>query len=288
MVNNIIPLDDTVVRFKEDTHQYFDSTGSELKSVSRVIKQYVPVFDSKAVSGYMAKGIAAEKGISVEQAQRELLAKWDAKRDSASDHGNWIHNGIEKSLLTGECEERLRPAASFVHALVKDSYRFFPEKILYSIFHGVAGQTDLMVQRQKSNNSVVDFFDYKTNESKGIVFDSIGRKSKEIKHYNQYMLHPLSHLESCNYIHYCLQLSLYAYMASVSWGVKVGRLAIIFVGGEDLLPHMIPIPYMMLEAKLLLEDNMSRKPLPQVKSMPLPSPAKESVKQEVNSDDDDW
>lgn len=289
MVNNVIPLDDTVVRFKADTHQYFDQSGAEFQSVSRVIKQFIPRFDSQSISGYMAKTRAAEKGISVDQAQKEILGEWDAKRDSAADHGNWIHDNLEKSLLTGECDDPIRPAAKFVHSLVADSYRFFPEKILYSTAFRVAGMTDLMVQRQKSKNTVVDFFDYKTNEAKGIVFDSIGRKNRDIKHYNQYMLHPISHLESCNYIHYCLQLSIYAYLAATSWGVNVGRLGIIFIGGEDLMPHMIPVPYMMLEAKLLLEHNLSKKPLPEVRyQITEPVNVVENVKSEVNNDDDDW
>jgi len=214
----------------------------------------------------MAAGIAKEQGISQEQAQKDLLAEWDQKRDSSIDRGESIHKAIEVYLKTGNKKEEFPEVINFIRDLVKPYYRFYPETILYEQTSRVAGQTDLVIQRQKSNDSLFDFYDYKTNESKGIQFDSIGRKQDPIRHYNRMFLAPLDHLEDCNYNLYALQLSLYAYLAQVTYGIKIGRLAIIFINNEMKI-NLYPVPYLKLEAIYLLVTKMETKQLPMVKQI---------------------
>jgi hypothetical protein len=109
--------------------------------------------------------------------------------------------------------------------------------------------------------------DYKTNESKGIQFDSISRKDV-VKHYNKYLLPPFDHLEACNYIIYSLQLSIYAFMAMETLGIRVGKLAIIFFD-NNFTPTYIPVPFMYHEAELLCRLNMTRKELPKSTKDPI-------------------
>ena len=258
---------DNTIRFKEDTHQYFDSGQREYKSVTRILKALQEPFDSAGVSAMMAKGIAKEKGISIEQAQKELLKEWDAKRDSAGDRGNFIHGGLEKYLIDGTKTPGLEAPINIVRDLVKPFYRFYPEVILYDQESGVAGQTDLVVQRQKSQNSLYDFYDYKTNESKGIQFDSVNRKAEPLKHYNRMLMAPLDHIEDCNYNIYSLQLSLYAALAEMTYGIRVGRLAIIFINNE-MQTTIYPVGYLKLEALKLLEHTRTLRPLPPMAIMP--------------------
>jgi len=77
------------------------------------------------------------------------------------------------------------------------------------------------------------------------------------------MLPPFDHLEDCNYIHYSLQLSMYAFMSQLTWGCRIGKLAILYID-NDLKLNIYPIPYMRLEAKLLLEHNATLKQLPEM------------------------
>lgn len=252
---------DGFITFKEDTHQYFDVTGDEYGSVSKVIGKIKTPFDKATISRAIGNKLAKELGVSSEEGQRRILAEWKAKADSSIIRGNFIHNNLEDYLLTGSCDSSLKDVVTQLMTLLKGNYKNFPEALIYSPKYKISGQSDLVVQRTRSNASVFDIFDYKTNESKGIQFDSIDRRKAEPKHYNRYMLPPFDHLEDCNFIHYSMQLSIYAYMAQETWGIKIGRLAILFID-NDLKMHTIPVPYMKMEAKALLDYNASLKPLP--------------------------
>jgi len=251
----MLGIDNTII-FKEDTHQYFDRDANEYQSVTRILKKIQVPFDKDKVSGFMAVTIAKEKGISVEQAKTELLLEWEGKRDSSIDRGTGIHKHIEYYLNTGNKVMELAGVINYLNEIIKPAYRYYSEIILYDQTTKIAGQTDLVIQRQKTPDSVYDFYDYKTNESKGIQFDSIGRKSDVDKHYNKYFLSPLEHMEDCNYSLYSLQLSLYAYLAQVTYGIKIGRLGIIFIDNE-MKVQMFPVPYLKMEAVSLV-FHMSR------------------------------
>jgi CRISPR/Cas system-associated exonuclease Cas4 (RecB family) len=260
-------MDDSV-RFVEDTHQYFNKLDQELQSVTRVIGKVKPVFERDKLSSIMGKKLADEKGVSPEEGKRIILQQWEDKRKSAEDRGNWIHNNLEKYLLTGNVDVELNGVVDQLKRILAGSYKYIPEALIYSMDHMVAGQSDLVIQRQNSRKSpVIDFFDYKTNEANGIQYDSIKIKENgDIMHYNRYMLSPFDYLEDCNFNHYSLQLSIYAYMSEITWGIKVGKLAILYID-LNLKMHVIPVPYMRLEAKALLEYNSSLKPLPQTKKV---------------------
>lgn len=251
---------DNTITFKSDTHQYFDNTGAEYKSVTRILNSLKIPFDKK-IAGYMAITIAKETGVSVEQARITLLAEWEQKGDSSRTHGTLIHNAIESYLKKGKSPIEMPDVIAYMRDLVRPYYRYYSETILYDQTNKIAGQTDLIIQRQKSEDSLYDFYDYKTNESKGIQFDSISRKAESLKHCNRNLLSPLSHLEDCNYTLYSLQLSIYAYLAQVTYGINVGRLGIIFIS-KNFQITSIPVPYMKMEAQLVVEHMVSLNPLP--------------------------
>ena len=271
---------DNTITFKPDTHQYFDNKQIEYQSVTKILKKLQVPFDREGRSLMMARGIASSRGISVEQAQRELLAEWDGKRDSSIDRGNSIHGALETFLKKGIRNKDYDLAINFVADLVRPFYRYYPETIVYDQASLISGQSDLVVQRQKTENSVYDFYDYKTNESKGIQFDSISRKEEPWKHYNRMFLAPLDHLEDCNYNLYSLQLSLYAYLAQITYGIRIGRLGIIFINNE-MKPNLFPVPYMKLEAAAVVNFMTTLKPLPQKIMITQKSEV-------VTKDEDDW
>ena len=156
------------ITFKEDTHQYFDPGGNEFTSVSRVINSVTPQFDRDRISLAMAQKKAKEEGIDVQRAQALILQDWDHKKNSAIDRGNWIHDNIEAFLTIGNCEEKLKPVSKRIAKFAAGYYKYFPEALIYDSAFGVAGQSDLVLQRTKDKKGLVDFFDYKTNESKDV------------------------------------------------------------------------------------------------------------------------
>lgn len=263
---------DTTVTFEPKQHRYHDQSKQEYRSVSKMLNAIEVPFDREGISMAMAKGSKAR--------QTQILAEWDEKRDSSIARGNWIHDNLEKFHKFGTCDTILQPVVRQIKPLYQNYFRVYTEVLLSDQEYKVAGQTDLVVQRQRTGNSLYDFYDYKTNESKGIVFDSIGRKKEPWAHYNKFFLHPLEHLEDCNYNRYSLQLSTYARIAQRQYGINIGRLALIFIDNE-LRVHILPIPYLRFEADALLRTTAKTlKPLPQIQ--------KQDWDNEATNNENDW
>jgi hypothetical protein len=246
--------------FTPDTHQYYNKQKEEYSSVTRILRNIQVPFDREGMSKRMAVSLAEDSGISIEQAQQEILQDWEDKRSSSEDKGNYVHDNLDKYIRTGKVEEAMEKPVAFIQNILKQYYRFYPEVLLYSHKYKVAGRTDLVLQRQKNKSPVLDLIDYKTNESKGICFDSISRKDV-IKHYNKFLLPPLEYLEDCNYHIYSLQLSIYALLAMECTGARIGKLGIIFFDNQ-FDARYIPVPFMYQEAKLICEISSGRIPLP--------------------------
>jgi len=256
------------VTLKEDTHQYFDANGQEYGSVSSLLGKVKVPFDRQGQSLRSAKGNLG-KGATPAQVKAEqarILTSWDQMRDSSTDWGTYVHNELEKFFLTGTCDSRVGPAAVSIARYVNYARHLFPELVMHLYDYLYAGTADLPVMRKIGRTpatSIMDIYDYKTNERKGIEFDSSYKdKHGEWKPGGKYLLSPLDHLEACNFNIYALQLSLYAYMAQLLFGVQIGRLGILFVDKDMKVTHHA-IPYLKYEAKELF--NFSK----QVKSLPL-------------------
>lgn len=252
------------VKLKEDTHQYFHSSGEEYGSASSLLDTLEEKFDREGISRAMAVKEAKELGISVDQAQDAILSKWNTNLEFSQDTGNFIHDNLESNFKTGICDPRVKPAADSIARFLKDYYRFYPELVLYNEKYKKAGMSDLIVQRTRSKKSVMDVFDYKTNTSKGIYFDTAKRneKGRVEKFYNKFFLSPLEHLEASNYNRYALQMSIYGHMLEMLTGRKIGRLGLLFVDHLTMEVTMYPVPYLKFEVHALFESNSFLKPLP--------------------------
>jgi hypothetical protein len=262
MVNNDIFMGSEII-YDPNKHAYTNQAGIVYKSVSRLIDSIQIPFDDHKMAGIMADYAAEKDGISVVEARKIILDDWKERKDSSIKRGDFVHDAFERFLMKGTFEPEMKKPLAYLSEMLKEYYRYYPEQIVYSHDHQVAGRTDLIMQRQKSKNPVFDLMDYKSNEAKGIVFDSVNRKNAQIKHYNKYFLPPFDHLEDCNYIRYSFQLSIYAFLAMSRLGIRIGKLGILFVD-NDFEPHYYPVPFMYHEAKILCELNMTRKELPSI------------------------
>jgi len=278
---------DNFISFIEDGHKYFGLDGLQYVSVSSILKHVEQPFNEN-ISYHMAKKDLRDSGIEnasedqIKAAQALIVKSWDTKRDNAIDHGNradsYLQRYFDGRKTTPEEDEIYLELAEKIKAYYDGIgyYTGYNQTILYSKKYKVAGTTDRCHKRTQRSD-VFDWFDYKTNLEKGIVFDSSKRKDGAIKHYNRYLLPPLDHLEDCNYVKYSLQISLYALLAELTYGTKTGRLAIIFIhpGLRDFT--VIPMPYMKHEALTLLGLNLTKKSIPE-----------ELVSSEIKSTSDEW
>ena len=231
------------IAFIEETHKYFDVTNPEavFTSVTTMIHSYTQSFDKYFWSAYKSLEKLLPKDVwNVEKKsllntkkfdkvllelhnisendfnreQQNILDQWDEENRKSCERGTKIHADLEHSFYKKKkaiAISKFEIGGKFV--CEKDRTELdlengiYPEYLISRISEDgklrIAGQIDLLVK--KGNKLTIG--DFKTNkkiETKSF-FDSKTRTSVKMKF-------PLNNLEDCNYYHYCLQLSTYAWM----------------------------------------------------------------------------
>ena len=231
------------IAFSEETHKYFDVTNPEavFTSVTTMIHSYTQPFDKDFWSAYKALEKLLPKDVwNVEKKsllntkkfdkvllelhnisendfnreQQNILDQWDEENRKSCERGTKIHADLEHSFYKKKKDidiSKFEIGGKFV--CEKDRTELdlengiYPEYLISRVSEDgklrIAGQIDLLVK--KGNKLTIG--DFKTNkkiETKSF-FDSKTRTSVKMKF-------PLNNLEDCNYYHYCLQLSTYAWM----------------------------------------------------------------------------
>ena len=232
------------VYYYDDEHVYVDKdTNDKFTSVTTLIHKYTHEFDSVFWSAYKAlealmdedtffilkKSLLATKkfhhsilgkfGINEEEfanKRAEILQSYDDERNKSCERGTRIHAEFE-NMFYNSGKSNLKKyglgdlAGDFL--CKKDYYDLEEEKGIYPEYLiskvssdgilRIAGQIDLLI---KDGNDIY-IVDWKTN--KEIKQKSYFNRNKRM---SERMKFPLNHLDDCNYMHYTLQLSLYAYL----------------------------------------------------------------------------
>lgn len=157
--------------------------------------------------------------------------------------GQWIHMFKNKFR-----KYRTQESANAVTKTIEDG--IYTELRLWSEYYKIAGHADLPI----IENPYVDINDYKTNLK--LEFDNYC--DPETGH--QMMKGCLSHLKDCNGIHYNLQLSLYATLVNLQYGLEPRHLQIDyalrdFTGKFTGKVQHIPLQYMGEEVSMMLRDR---------------------------------
>ena len=231
------------VAFQEGPHRYFNIDDESIiyTSVTTLIGKYEPEFDSEFTSKYKAlekllpsdvwkkekgglwkshkipKDFLEVYNISeseLNKVQQDILDEWAKINKESCERGTKIHAELENSFYTAGDNVTLQKFGIGGKFTCKKDYSdldldygVYPEYLIHydnpKIGLHIAGQVDLIV---KNCNDIV-IIDHKTNkkiEQKGFYDSSIRSTEK--------MLYPLTHLDECNFNHYQLQLSTYAWM----------------------------------------------------------------------------
>ena len=230
--------------FNEDEHTYFiEETGRKLTGVTTFNKQFFPEFDLE----YWSYKKAMQWGVT----QESVKAKWKAKADYATSNGHLVHQYAE-FCLTGErplpdpnserTERLFRRVDESILMLLRYFFFVDAEKIVFSPELGLSGTIDLVMQNKKTKG--IALLDWKQNA--------------EIKRENSFdnCLPPIAHLESCDFVKYSMQLSMYKKISDIENyfpGQKIETLGLIHLL-EDQSPVNIPIKYRGEEIELMLES----------------------------------
>lgn len=200
------------VKFFESNHSY-TSTDEPTKvwtSVTTAVHHFGQPFDSKAIA---TKSSHTKKskwyGMTVDAIEKQ----WKATNTYSLELGTWYHKLMEKAILSHDTIEIDGQELKIIKPIIRDEFKYapvqklenntkYPEHFTYLKTIGICGQADDI----EVINGFVNVNDLKTN--KEIKLQSF----KNWEGQYQMMSAPFKHLQDCNYVHYCLQLSIYMYM----------------------------------------------------------------------------
>lgn len=231
------------VGFLEGPHKYINLKDSSIQytSVTTLIEKYGKEFDKEFVSKYKAlerlipadnwkkekgaiwkshkipEGVLEVYSITPEdlnKVQQEILDEWAETNRIACERGTKIHAQLENSFYNAGSNITLKKFGIGGKFKCEKNYNeldmeygLYPEYLIYydnpKLNLHIAGQIDLIV---KSGNDIY-IIDHKTNakiDLKGFYNSALRTTDK--------MKFPLTDLDECNYNHYQLQLSMYAWM----------------------------------------------------------------------------
>lgn len=231
------------VGFIESSHTYKNLNDASIQytSVTTLISKYEQPFDSEFVSRYKAlerllpsDAWKKEKGSiwknhkipkdflevydidenELNKTQQDILDEWEKINKESCERGTKIHAKIENAFYKAGSNITLKKfGIGGKFECKKDyseldlEYGVYPEYLIYydnpKLDLHIAGQIDLLI---KNGNDII-LGDHKTNRKidfKGF-FDSSIRSEKKMKY-------PLTDLGDCNFNHYQLQLSTYAWI----------------------------------------------------------------------------
>ena len=230
------------VAFNEDSHVYWDTTtNNKFISVTTLIEKFAQPFDKDFWSKYKAlekllipdewkiekKSILATHKIPKEilstyniseldfnKAQQDILDEWDKTNAESCERGTKIHSELENSMYNMGANVSLKKfgvGGKFVcdkgRTALDLENGVYPEYLISRVSPDgvlrIAGQIDLLV---KKDNEIY-ILDWKTNKEIKQKAGFNTQTRSEVK-----MLYPLNLLPDCNYYHYALQLSTYAWM----------------------------------------------------------------------------
>lgn len=231
------------IAFNEEFHKYWNTKDSSKNfiSVTTLIEKFTQDFDKDFWSAYKAletlipkeswaiekksllntkrfnKEILALYDISendFNKAQQGVLDAWQEENLKSCTRGTAIHAELENSFYkAGKNVELKKFGLGGKFECKKDyteldlPYGVYPEYLISRTSDdgilNIAGQIDLLVK----NGNEITIIDHKTNKeikTKG-GFDTAKKTTAKMKY-------PLCNLDDCNFYHYSLQLSTYAWM----------------------------------------------------------------------------
>lgn len=230
------------VAFNNEEHCYWNVNDNEKYiSVTTLIHRFTQPFDKEFWSAYKAlekllpkdswaiekKSLLSTKRFDrsildlynisendFNKVQQNILDDWDNENRKSCERGTKIHEELENSFYRNSDNISLQKfGIGGKFECKKDypeldlEYGVYPEYLIYresadGILR-IAGQVDLIV---KSGNEIT-IIDHKTNKKidQKSGFDTSTRSNAKMKY-------PLNNLMDCNFYHYTMQLSTYAWM----------------------------------------------------------------------------
>lgn len=261
------------ITFDPIPHRYTDEEGLVYKSVTTLINDVVPPFDTEKWSKYKSEQTGLPQSV--------IKQNWKDINKEACERGTEKHEKLETSIKDSQFKRSLLSTAGislggreftnididvlshsmlakeypviflFLKKHIENGAKLYAEKRVYSYEHLVSGTIDLLLV--KGNKFMI--VDWKTNK-KELYFKSgyykkvNGIETDKWVDTNEYMLEPLTHVQNCKGLIYTIQLSLYAWLVEY-WGLTCAGLVLFHIR-DNVEPKLYNIPYDKSSAEFLL------------------------------------
>lgn len=221
------------INFNEEQHKYTDSQGYEYTSVTRLIGNYKNPFDTNYWSTYKAlKDILGKNEMwdlfkkeaggwenavayypmcewindcvhAIAKRKQFYIDKWKKEKEEACRKGTAFHKAMEADTINTGVIIHKDVEMKVQDQMLLDLQDFkgngiFTELLVHNDKYKIAGQIDLCFL---TSGKKVSLKDYKTNKK----IEKRGFRGAKMKY-------PLHSFDDCNFVHYTLQLSTYAWM----------------------------------------------------------------------------
>lgn len=227
------------VKYNDEFHVYWDDNEDKYISVTTLIGKFEQPYDKEFWSAYKAfqklvpqEGFVLEKQkllntkkfnkelldaysiteLEFNKCQQDILDEWQRTNLLSCERGTKIHAQLENSMYKPNLSlKKFGIGGEFTcikdHTELDLENGVYPEYLIYYRSKDgelkIAGQIDLLIK--KGNH--ITIIDYKTNKSidQKSYFNSSTKSCTKMKY-------PLNNIMDCNFYHYSLQLSTYAWM----------------------------------------------------------------------------
>lgn len=241
--------------YSDEQHVYVNkTTNAKYTSVTQLIHNYTQPFNAAFWSAYKAceailspeafyplKSILLKTKIwkneylttynidnkTFENKRAEILQSYEDKKNTACERGTLIHE-VQENLFYNQDSKIKKYVGGGKFDVKKGYYQLdldravYPEFLIsydFDDYLKIAGQIDLIIK----DGDEITIIDWKTN--KKIDQESYFDRSTK-KH--QMMKFPLDNIQDCNFYHYTLQLSLYAFLLQkINPKFKIKKLIIV-------------------------------------------------------------
>lgn len=226
---------DKKVIFTESDHKYVDENANRLTSVTTLLHNYIPPFDP---TGIITVNYAKKHNLTVDF----VKAMWKEENLKSTIYGTAVHLLLEQYIADNILHEG--EYKWIVEEFIKIPFqgKLHSEVLIHSLKHMVAGQVDIV---EDLGDKTINIWDFKTNKE-------LAKTDK----YGGYMLKHCWFLEDCNYNHYTLQLSMYAYLCELK-GLKINKLIILYINRDTKEMEQHEVKYRKKEVKKMLDNILA-------------------------------
>ena len=206
--------------FKEDTHQYFDEEGNELRSTTSFIEQFKHPFKKDEVAQRIAKRDGLNRG--------DIIADWEKKGALARALGTRVHLYAEHypQLSIPSCG-REAAVLKWYTDNIPGRFRFICSELRIGHREAkVAGTIDLVLMDEKTGALVLA--DWKTNkEIKNKAYDNLKA--------------PFENWPQNSFTTYSIQLNTYANIIETTTGFRVQDKIILHIpeGAKEAIEYKV-------------------------------------------------